>query len=371
MKEKNESLKKKYESLAESLQERARSDALFWSIGEGAVTTDADGKVVRINTVALRALGINESDAVGHLYCNVLCAVDENGKDIPLEDRPLTIALSTGAIVSKKFFFRTSTGAKIPVALNVSPIKLNDKLIGAIAIFRDISHDHEVDRMKSEFISIASHQLRTPLSAIQTYSNMLAEGYQGDFNAGQQEFMQIILSSIDRMNELIDTLLDVTRLESGKLVITNRLVNLSQILDEVIQGLTHVIDEKEIDINIIKHSESVKAITDQFLVKEAYSNLLSNAIKYTPEHGNIKVDLGVKNDQALLIVTDSGYGIPFHVQDRIYTKFFRSPNILATETSGSGLGLYMVKSIADTLHGTTWFVSHENQGSKFYFGIPV
>jgi PAS domain S-box-containing protein len=357
------------EQVAEAEQQRAQADALFNSIGEGAIATDVDGKIRRVNQTALDMLGYTEAEVMGKWFPRAIIAESENGVVTKPIDRAISRAFMLGKAVTDKTFYQTKSGKPLPVFVTVSPILLSDSPIGAIEVFRDITLEHNIDKMKSEFISIASHQLRTPLSAIKTYSHLLAEGYVGTLMPEQLELMQIILTSIGRMNELIDTLLDVTKLEAGKLGLDLKTVDLGDLCQEIIDELKQYADLKHITLKTsIAH---LSTLTDPLLTKEIFANLLSNAIKYTPDNGTITVRLQGKGNMVVYSVKDTGLGIPENVQDRIFTKFFRAPNVVRKETAGTGLGLYMVRSIVDNLGGKVWFKSKENQGSTFYFELPL
>jgi PAS domain S-box-containing protein len=358
------------EQVAVAEQQKAQADALFHSIGEGAIATDVDGKIYRVNQTALDLLGYREHEVLGKWFPRVIVAENDDGVVRKPIDRAITRAFLLGKAVTDKTFYRTKSGKLLPVFVTVSPIILNDSPIGAIEVFRDITLEHNIDKMKSEFISIASHQLRTPLSAIKTYSHLLAEGYVGQLTPEQIELMQIILTSIGRMNELIDTLLDVTKIEAGKLGLDLKMVKLGAICQEIIDELKQYADLKHITLKTDIDTK-LETMTDPLLAKEVFANLLSNAIKYTPDNGTITLRLRGKGNMIVYSVQDTGLGIPEGVQDRIFTKFFRAPNVVRKETSGTGLGLYLVKSIVDNLGGKVWFKSKENQGSTFYFELPL
>jgi signal transduction histidine kinase len=350
--------------------QKAQADALFDSIGEGAIATDIYGRISNINQVALDLLKITREEALNTWFPKIIKAEDEHAKPINLFDRPITKAFLSGKPTSAKIFYRLQDDSVLPVAVTVSPIMLNNKPIGAVEVFRDITLDYNVDKMKSEFISIASHQLRTPLSAIKTYSHLLTEGYVGELAPEQKELMDIIMASIDRMNDLIDTLLDISKIERGKLGLDMKRANLSELMQSILSEMQQYAENKEVVLSA-NIDKPLMTITDPVLAKEVFANLLSNAIKYTPQGGTVHVSLKPKDNTVVCSVKDTGLGIPDHVQDRIFTKFFRAPNVLQKETSGTGLGLYMVKSIADNLGGKIWFKSVEGKGSTFYFSLPI
>lgn len=353
------------------LQEQAYANALFMSIGEGVIATDENGNISRINPAALRILRCKEADVLGRWFPKVIFAQDEQGQPLQPIDRPIMRAFISGQPISEKMFYKTFDGNIIPVFVTVAPIVIDDMPKGAIEIFHDISYEHDIDRMKSEFISLASHQLRTPLSAITTYTHMLASGFQGEVTQGQKEFLETILASSKRMNELIDTLLNVTRLESGHIRLELTKLDVSQLVTEIKQELWPLAEAKDQQIELRGTDEPKFAHADKLLLTEVFTNLLSNAIKYTPPKGKITVTLAYKGDELSLKVKDTGYGIPKHLQEQVFTKFFRAPNILHEESVGTGLGLYMVKQIVNNLKGTIRFTSSEEKGTTFYVTLPT
>src|SRR5665213_3577530 len=172
-------------------EQRAEAEALFTSIGDGAISTDEFGRITRVNPAAQELLGYSEEELIGAWFPKKIVAVTAEDKPITLIDRPITKAFLTGKPIAEKTYYRRKNGQKIALAINASPILLNGKPpLGAIEVFRDITLEQEIDRMKSEFISLASHQLRTPLSAIKTYTHMLYDGYMGDVSAPQKKSLR-------------------------------------------------------------------------------------------------------------------------------------------------------------------------------------
>ncbi len=352
-------------------EQQAETEALFTSIGDGAISTDEFGRITRVNPAAQQLLGYSEAELLGAWFPKKIVAVTLDDMPIKLIDRSITKAFLTGKPVSEKLYYRRKDGEKIPVAINISPILLEGKPLGAIEVFRDITLEQEVDRMKSEFISLASHQLRTPLSAIKTYTHMLYDGYMGDISDTQKKSLHTIITASDRMNELISTLLNITRMESGTIAVTPKALNLGVIVDEVLKELSLMATDKAIAVSL--HSTpkaSTNVRTDPLILKEVLTNLLTNALKYTPEGGRIRVKLRERKTDILIAVEDSGWGIPKYSQDQVFSKFFRAHNIVQRETSGTGLGLYLVKGLLDALGGEIWFVSQEGKGTTFFFTLP-
>lgn len=361
---------KPLENERETAEERAKTEAVFTSIGDGAIATDEFGKITRVNPAALKILGYKEHEVLGEWFPNVIKTVDIDGSPISLIDRPITRAFLTGQTVSEKAYFRNKKGNRIPIAVTVSPIIYKNRPIGAIEVFRDISVEYEIDRMKSEFISLASHQLRTPLSAIKTYTHMLMDGYMGEINEEQKRSLSTIVGASNRMNELISTLLNITRIESGSISVQPKVLSLHKLTEEALKELEHTAKSREIVLKQTGGTDSFNVQTDALIAKEIISNLASNAIKYTPDGGSVTVKLTNRTNSVVVSVTDTGLGIPKSAHDQIFTKFFRAPNVVKLETSGTGLGLYLVKGLADRLGGKVWFESIEKKGSTFYLSLP-
>lgn len=349
----------------------AESEALFTSMGDGAITTDEFGKITRVNPAAQQILGYEESELVDAWLPKKIIAVSFDDGIINLIDRPITKAFLTGRPVSSKMYYRRKDGEKVPVAVSASPIMLLGKPIGAIEIFRDITLEQEVDRMKSEFISLASHQLRTPLSAIKTYTHMLAEGYMGELNDSQKKSLSTIIGASNRMNELISTLLNITRIESGTISPTPKMVKLDNVIRQVLPELLLMAEAKNISV-ILEISTTLRnrIKTDPLIVQEVITSLVSNAIKYTPKSGEVRILVKPRRADILVEVHDSGWGIPTYDQDQVFSKFFRSQNIVKRETNGTGLGLYLAKGLVDVLGGKIWFTSQEKVGTSFFFTLP-
>jgi PAS domain S-box-containing protein len=352
-----------------AIEQQAEAEALFTSIGEGAISTDEFGRITRVNPVAQDILGFSEIELIGEWFPKRIVAITPDDTIVNLIDRPITKAFLTGKSISEKMLYRRKSGEAIPVSISVSPILLDGKPLGAVQVFRDITLEEEIDRMKSEFISLASHQLRTPLSAIKTYSHMLIDGYMGEVTPTQKKSLRTIISGANRMNELISTLLNITRIESGTIAVTPKVIQVEKVIDEILKEVSMMAADKAVEL-IPKCDDANASIrTDLLIFKEIVTNLVSNAVKYTPENGTVTVSVKKRSADLLVTVKDTGWGIPKQSQDQIFSKFFRAPNIVKRETTGTGLGLYLVKGLVETLGGSIWFKSEEGNGTTFYLSI--
>jgi len=239
-----------------------------------------------------------------------------------------------------------------------------------VVVFRDVSKEREVDRAKTEFVSLASHQLRTPLSSVNWFAEMLLAGDAGKLTKQQNEFIQKIYDGNQRMVDLVNALLNVSRIELGTFSVEPEPTDIVEISKSVIEELTPQVKEKKLKIEE-KYEKIPKFSADPKLVRIVLQNLLSNAVKYTPEKGKVSADISLKNNNILIEIKDSGYGIPKDQQDKIFTKLFRADNVREKETEGTGLGLYIVKSIVDNSGGSISFDSAEDKGTTFHVSLPL
>ncbi len=228
----------------------------------------------------------------------------------------------------------------------------------------DITKELEIDRIKTEFISLASHQLKTPLTRIKIVIEELLKN-KGNLDKEQKKYLRIIKESSADMFELIDMLINISKLESGKIVLSKEQINLKNLINEVVETL------KEENHKIFKKYslKNTNIIGDNKFLKELYKNLLTNAIKYTPKKGKITILIKESKGTILSEIKDTGIGIPEKDKKRIFEKFFRASNSSEGEKTGNGLGLYLVKQIVEAAGGKIWFKSKLNQGTSFYFTI--
>lgn len=236
----------------------------------------------------------------------------------------------------------------------------------------DITKSKEIDRMKSEFVSVASHQLRTPLTGIKWFSELLIKGKAGSMTAEQNDYIQQVADSNERMIKLVDDLLDVSHIdEAGKFKIILIKENFSSVIQEVVDQQKIQANEKKIKIKLNPGClKKVMLKVDRFKLEQAIQNILNNAIKYSPNGSTISVDCEKKDDQLVCSFKDKGIGIPLYQQHRMFEKFFRADNVI-TVGSGTGLGLYISKFIVEGHGGKIWFESKENKGTTFFISLPI
>jgi PAS domain S-box-containing protein len=267
---------------------------------------------------------------------------------------------------------KRKNGESYEARSSISPIlDDNGNIIYYVGVERDITKEKEIDRSKSEFVSLASHQLRTPLSAINWYSEMLLGGDAGALTDKQKDYTQEIYGSSKRMSNLVGALLNVSRIELGTFAVELKPTKITEIADSCIQEMGSKVKQKNQLIEK-QYAPDIPVINvDQNLMRIVFQNLISNSVKYTPDGGKIIVSVQ-KNDKDLEVkVQDNGYGIPAQQQNKIFRKFFRADNIIPVETDGTGLGLYIVKEVVEKAGGSVRFESEENKGTTFYINLPL
>lgn len=356
-------------------EENARSDIIFESIGEGMVVVDQNGNVLMMNHRAKMMLGLYDA-ILGRKFVDLVPAEYESGEIVGVNERPIIKALLTHEKISSSMnsgvlYYIKRDGSRLPVEITSTALFFQGKLGGAIELFHDITHERDIDRMKTEFISLASHQLRTPLSAIKWFSDMLLAGDAGEMNSEQKEFTQNISLSTDRMIELVNSLLNISRIESGRIVVDPKPTDLKKLVEDIVSELQVKIQERRQHLVISVHGDLPLIVIDPRLIRQVYMNLLTNAIKYTPKDGEIMVLISKKDNEVISQVSDNGFGIPHKDQNKVFQKFFRADNVIKVETDGSGLGLYLIKAIIESSNGKIWFKSEEGKGTTFWFSLPL
>ncbi len=265
----------------------------------------------------------------------------------------------------------TSAKAEIPVAVNSSPIK-NQKgiIVGGIVVFRDITHEREIEEIRTDLISIASHQLRTPLSEIKGLLSLLKDNIAGPLNDKQKEYLEPLDVSNERMINLVNDLLNISRIEQGKIQLNFQKVNLGTLTAEICRGLEINAKQKKQTLSVVLDQNLPEVVADPEKTKEIISNLVENALKYTFEGGTILVRVTANPSGCWVLVKDSGVGIPKGKQKDLFQKFSRLENPLSQKTTGTGLGLYTVKQLVEKQNGRVWVESEEGKGSTFGFVLP-
>lgn len=359
--------KQKAESSASDLQK-------FRMAVEGAsdhiVITDPEGKIIFANESVEKITGFSTKEIIGqkagsdknwggHMPRSFY---DEMWKTIRDKKKPFG-----GEINNVKKW-----GEEYVAFAQITPILNKEGEVEFyVGIERDVTKEKQIDQAKTEFVSIASHQLRTPLSSVKWYAEMLLAGDAGELNQEQIDFVKEISVGNDRMVDLVDALLDVSRIELGTFSIEPQETDLVDLAKDVVKELKGKIQEKKLQVVETYGKGIPKMMVDPRLTRMVFQNLLSNAVKYISTEGRIDLEIKKKGKELVIKVADTGFGIPKSQQDKIFTKLFRADNVKERDTEGTGLGLYIIKSIVEHSGGKIWFESEEEKGTTFYVLLPL
>lgn len=271
-----------------------------------------------------------------------------------------------GEIQNKK-----KNGEEYIAEISISPImNKNGEVIFFVVLERDITLAKEVDKMKTEFISLASHQLRTPLTSMKWGLEAMLGHDLGTLTEKQQEYVDDIYNSNKRLISLVEGLLNVSRIESGRILIEPEMTDVTALVNDIVKELGPKSTERNIAVSI--QSEQLPEINiDPKLVREIYLNIISNAIKYSHEGESVNINLYKKDGYVVSEIKDHGVGIPEQNIGDIFNKFYRAENAVKILPDGTGLGLYLAKSLVELMNGTIWFESVEGKGTTFWFTLPV
>lgn len=371
-KEYSESLELKVDERTKELKsEKDRLNTILYSIGDGVFVVDRNLNIIIMNDTASELSGYGVDESIGRPYKEILNFIFE--KDGKANDDFINQAIITGETQSMGDHTQIirKDGEKVAVSDSAAPLKDKDgDVIGVVVVFRDVSKEREVDKAKTEFVSLASHQLRTPLTSIGWYAEMLLSGDAGEINEDQKNYLTEIDKGNKRMVDLVDSLLSVSRIDLGTFAIEPKPTDFIDISNTVIKELKTNIEKKG---TIIKtdYDELPLIEADPSLTRIIFQNFISNAVKYTPDGGEVTVRIKKQDPNILISVSDNGYGIPKDQQNKIFQKLFRADNIQNKDVEGNGLGLYVVKAIVEKSGGKIWFESEENKGTTFSATLPL
>ncbi len=355
--------------------EKARVEAILNSLGECVLTVDYSWRTTYVNEPAIKLLG-SDARVLSQDATEILPLEDENGHRIPAEKHPIRLSIGSnkqmafGISSGPAYFVKTDSTQLRRVGMTITPIVRNNKVTGAAVIIRDITEENNVDRAKTEIISIASHQLRTPLTAIRWYAKTLLNDRAKLSDEQMQKYLQQIYDSNGHLVTMVDALLNVSRIDLGTLSFKPEPVDMAELLKEVLKELTVVAEARKLVMSVHISPNLLPVMMDRNALQIIFQNLLSNAIKYSNQGGEITVWLKQRSGNGEIIVSDSGIGIPETEQAKIYTKMYRASNATDAAVDGTGLGLYIVKAMVERAKGQITFQSTEGKGTTFYVIIP-
>lgn len=350
-------------------EEKVKDEALLASLGEGMIATDRNGNVIAINRMAEKMLGWNAADAIGKKATEVVKILDEDGNESSVEDTA-SLKQTAESATSKTLFYRKKDDGHFPVAVTITPVILEGKTVGSINIFRDITKEKELEKMRLDLLSLASHQLRTPLSGTKWLIETLRKGIHGVLNTKQTEYLNEIYKINERMTQLVFDMLNALRIESGIITPNKKEILVSSVFKNASEFLTSAAIPKNISLRFAEDTSTL-ITTDPTLLLNILESFISNAITYSHPDSEVIVDVKKSNDEVVLSIKDTGIGIPESEQEQIFSRFYRATNAKTYNTRGSGLGLYIASILAEKIGARLSFESKEHEGSTFFIHLPA
>jgi PAS domain S-box-containing protein len=354
--------------------EASRQTAILEAVADGVLVTDPLNHITFMNSSGEKILSLNKAQMIGR----------------PLEDFSGLFGKSTQTWIQTIHSWSVNPGEQHVgetyaeqismenghvVLVHLAPVIWRNEFLGTVSIFRDITHEVEVDRLKSEFVATVSHELRTPMTSIRGYVDILLMGAAGALNDNQKHFLEIVKNNSERLSILVNDLLDISRIEAGRVTLSPQSVDLREVAEEVVSAtIRRAEDEnKPMHISIQANAHLPRVMADLERIRQIIDNLVDNAYNYTPAEGSITVTLHQENGNVQVDVKDSGIGISDEQQDRVFERFFRGEDPMVLATPGTGLGLPIVKQLVEMHRGKIWMTSAgiPGEGSMFSFTLPV
>ena len=356
----------------------SKSDVVINAIDDGVLAISKDGNIELINPSAQQIIGWDQGDALGLNWKSVLKLVTSDGKDVEDLENPIAQSLSKNQPThNDKLFLLTSSEKRILVSIVSSPVGTDGE--GIIVVFRDITKEKAEEREQAEFISTASHEMRTPVASIEGYLGLALNPATAHIDEKARDFITKAHESAQHLGRLFQDLLDISKVEDGRMKNNPKIINVSEFLKDIFDGLATKADEKQLnyifmpDIIDEGKEKSLQPIfyanIDPDHFREVVSNLIENAIKYTPS-GEVVVNITGDDKQISISVKDSGIGIPAEDIPHLFQKFYRVDNSDTREIGGTGLGLYLSRRLAEAMSGNLRVESKYKEGSTFYLEIP-
>lgn len=332
-------------------------ESMVESMKEGVIMLDKNGNAVILNPSARKFLGI-ESDA---------------DFDLEIELDGFSIKEVVNRVLIEKKFISRDVELKsqdIYLRFEVSPVKdANENIIGVVIVVRDVTGEKEVEGIKTEFISIVSHELRTPLTTMKEFVSILLDEIPGKINDEQREYLQIVKSNMDRLARIINDILDISKIEAGKIEIERELIDLSHIARKVKATFEPKAKEKRIQLVLEVPNYPLYTYGSPDRIEQVFTNLVHNAIKFT-EKGKIKIHVEEKDKEILCEISDTGIGIAKEDMPKLFSKFQQFARLPGAGEKGTGLGLAIAKQLIELHKGKIWAESELGKGSKFSFILP-
>jgi PAS domain S-box-containing protein len=352
-------------------QEQATErEAILTSIADGVVVNDIEGNIIMVNPAAERILGVERKELLSQDFEHLFSVFDEKGREEAVAAMEALLNTEVPE-VAKDYNIKLETDGRVIHALLSPVILLRGDFKGVVTVFRDVTKEVEADRAKSEFVSTVSHELRTPMTAIKGYTDLLHAGAAGSINPEQKRFLTTIKSNTDRLTALINDLLDISRMETGRIRFEPRPLQVGDVIADVVNALAGQAEENQQNLTYEVAAGLPDVLGDRDRLNQVLTNLVGNAVRYTPEGGDIEVQAYAVEKAVRVDVRDTGIGIDPEDMAHIFERFYRADHPLVQEKRGTGLGLSIVKMFIEMHGGRIWVESEPSQGSTFTFILPI
>ncbi|MDX1521121.1 MAG: GAF domain-containing protein, partial [Anaerolineae bacterium] len=357
--------------------ETAKNEAILNGITDGVVVLDADRKITLFNPKAAEILEIDnpalmEDKPLSELIVDGISTIGQGLRQKFYNQFLTAVDRIRGGESSSYFVMEVEQKA---VVVTLAPVDLAaEELPSIVAVIRDVSREAEIDRIRKEFISTVSHELRTPMTSIKGYADLLlSDNTQvGQLNDTQRRFVQVIQANANRLTGLVNDILEISRIETGRIKLTFATVNLREIIDEVILSFEGQLVQKSVNVILNAPDQLPQVTADHSRLVQVLVNLIGNAWQYTPEGGDVTVSATIVEDKFIQIdVADTGIGIVEQDLKFIFDRFFRSERTEVQVVDGTGLGLSITKSLVELMGGKIWVESEVDVGSTFSFTVPI
>lgn len=359
--------------LREQEVESSRSRAILEAVADGVLVTDTRSTILLLNKSAEKILNMDGKqidkslEGLISLYGDAINPWISKINDwtVKPSKQPATSIYTDRIILDK---------SKV-ISVHLSPVIWRNEFLGTVSVFRDISVEVQIDQLKTDFISNISHELRTPMTSIKGYVEVLLMGAVGAINDQQKHFLQIIQSNTNRLNFLVDDILDVSKIEAGSVVLNPQMTDLTGLIKMLVdeQQKLSTSGHKQLEYEFIKNEFIPNVLIDSERINQVLSNILNNARMYSLDQGKINITLEMDENQIRINIKDQGIGVPKDEQIHIFERFYRGKNSLEVNTAGTGLGLSIAKTLVEMHGGKIWFESSgiSGEGSLVSFTIPI
>lgn len=355
--------------------EQRQLNAILSSMGEGIVVVDLKVNVLLMNQAAGALLRMAPADGIGKNITSLMnLAVKGERRDLYaiLHDFVGTVDIIRAG-VGDGYVVTRHDGREFPVSFVVTPFFDNRVVIGAIIVFSDITREVEIDRAKDEFVSFASHQLRTPLGSMRWNIEMFLDGALGRLTKEGKQAFADMHESVQFLIGLVNKLLDISRIEEGRVIDAPAAVDVPDMLNGIIKRVWGEAEQRNVTLHVEKRGGKnfppVWVDPDRF--EDVLSNLISNGIKYNRPGGTVIITLERRDKELMIAISDTGIGIPQEDRSRVFSKFYRASNASDGSVKGTGLGLFMVKLYIEKSHGKISYESELGKGTTFFITMPL